>query len=218
MGTAYGVLMRSLGFEVWCPIIMSILIFAGSMQFVAANLLIGPFTPISALLLTLLVNARHIFYGLSMLDRYRDVGKKKWYLIFGMCDETFSINCTIPPPPGIDRGWFYFFVTLFDHSYWIAGSTLGAVFGSYLTVDVTGIEFVMTALFLVILVNQWEKEDHHISTLCGLGISVACLLIFGQQNFILPAMLGILAVLTLMKNPIERREAKQECHSIIGSS
>lgn len=210
LGMAYGILMQTLGFAVWYPIVMSVVIFAGAMQFVAANLLTQPFAPVSVLLLTLLVNARHIFYGISMLDKYRNVGKKKWYLIFGLCDETFSINCTVQVPDGVDRGWFYFFITLFNNSYWICGSALGALFGEFLSVDTRGIEFVMTALFLVIFVNQWEKESHHISSLCGLGVSILCLVVFGADRFILAAMLGILLMLTILKKPLDRREGLEE--------
>ncbi len=206
LGIAYGILMRSLGFAAWYPIVMSIVIFAGSMQFVAANLLTQPFDPLTALALTLLVNARHIFYGLSLLDVYRNVGGKKWYLIFGLCDETFSINCSVEPPEGVDRSWFYFFVTFLDSFYWVAGSALGALFGQFIHFDTTGIEFAMTALFLIIFVGQWERESHHISSLVGLGISLLCLLLVGPKHFVVAAMVGILFLLTILRKPLERKE------------
>lgn len=206
LGIAYGILMRSLGFAAWYPIVMSIVIFAGSMQFVAANLFTQPFDPLTALALTLLVNARHIFYGLSLLDVYRNVGGKKWYLIFGLCDETFSINCSVEPPEGVDRSWFYFFVTFLDNFYWVAGSALGALFGQFIHFDTTGIEFAMTALFLIIFVGQWERESHHISSLVGLGISLLCLLLVGPKHFVVAAMVGILFLLTILRKPLERKE------------
>lgn len=205
LGAAYGIYMRSLGFSALYPMLMSITIYAGSMEFVAANLLTQPFDPVNAFFLTLMVNARHIFYGLSMLDKYKGTGKKKWYLIFGMCDESFSINCSANVPEGVDRGWFMFFVTLFNESYWFLGATIGGVFGSFLPFDTTGIDFVMTALFIVIFINQWEKKKDHTPALCGLAVSVVCLVIFGAKNFIIPSMMGILAVLAALRRPIEKR-------------
>ena len=123
---SYGFLMRSRGFSVFYPMAMSAFIFAGSMEFVAVELLLSAYAPLHAFLLTLMVNARHLFYGISMLEKYKGMGWKKPYLIFGMCDETFSINCTVTPPEGVDRGWFMFFVTLLNQTYWVAGATLGA--------------------------------------------------------------------------------------------
>ena len=132
---SYGFLMRSRGFSVFYPMAMSAFIFAGSMEFVAVELLLSAYAPLHAFLLTLMVNARHLFYGISMLEKYKGMGWKKPYLIFGMCDETFSINCTVTPPEGVDRGWFMFFVTLLNQTYWVAGATLGALLGSVLHFD-----------------------------------------------------------------------------------
>lgn len=126
--------MKLAGFSAIYPILMSMTIFAGSMEFVAADLLLGAFNPVGAFVLTLMVNARHLFYGISMLDKYKDVGKKKWYLIFGMCDETFSINCTAQIPVGVDKGWFYFFVTLLNYLYWVLGASVGGIFGSFINI------------------------------------------------------------------------------------
>lgn len=204
LGIAYGIYMRSAGFSPLFPIAMSAAIFAGSMEFVAADLLLGTFDPLGALLLTLMVNARHLFYGLSMLDRYRGVGRKKWYLIFGMCDESFSINCTAVVPAEVDRGWFYFYVTLLNHCYWVCGATLGALFGSLLRFDAQGLEFVMTALLVVIFLEQWFKERDHTSALLGLGLSLVCLLLLGGDNFVIPAMAGILLALTLLRKPLSK--------------
>lgn len=206
VGIAYGVFMRTLGHPAWYPILISLLVFAGSMQFVAGNLLTQPFDPLNTLLLTLMVNARHIFYGLSMLDRYRGLGAKRFYLIFGMCDETFSLNCTVEPPAGVDRGWFYFFITLFDNLYWNIGTILGALFGTFLPFDTQGIVFVMTALFLVIFLNRWLSEREHIPALLGLGISLLCLLFCGANRFILFAMAGILLALSLLRPYLEGRD------------
>ena len=140
-----------------------------------------------------------------MLEKYRNIGRKKLPTIFWMCDESFSINVSTEIPEGIDPGWFYFFVSLFDYSYWVIGTTLGSLLGQFIPFDTTGIDFAMTALFLVILVGQWEKEKSHISTLGGLGISLVCLLIFGPDRFILASMAGIVLFLTILRRPIERR-------------
>lgn len=206
LGIAYGIFMRVSGFPAIYPILMSLTIFAGSMEFVTVNLLLGAFDPIGAFFLTLMVNARHLFYGISMLDKYKNVGKKRYYLIFGMCDESFSINCTTDVPEGIDKGWFYFFVTLLNHCYWVAGATLGGLFGSLLNFNMEGLEFVMTALLVVIFLENWMKEENHISSLLGLALSLICLVIFGSSNFIIPSMLCILGALTLLRNALSKKE------------
>lgn len=192
IGMSYGFLMRSKGFPVYYPMLMSALIFAGSMEFVAVELLLSAFAPLHAFLLTLMVNARHLFYGISMLERYKGTGRKKPYLIFGMCDETFSINCSVTPPDGVDHGWFMFFVTLLNQCYWVAGATLGSLLGYLLHFDTTGIDFVMTALFTVMFINQWEEQCDHRPALTGLGCAAVCLLLFGADGFMLPAMALIL--------------------------
>lgn len=200
LGIAYGIYMRSAGFSSLYPILMSITIFAGSMEFIAVNLLLSSFDPLAAFILTLMVNARHLFYGISMLDRYKGTGIKKLYLIFGMCDESFSINCTTKIPADIDKGWFMFFVTLLNHLYWILGATLGGVFGSFITFSTEGLDFVMTSLFVVIFLEQWFKENNHFSALIGIGLSLCCLILFGGKNFIIPAMISILVCLTIKRN------------------
>lgn len=191
LGMSYGFLMRSKGFSVLYPMFMSIFIFAGSMEFVTVNLLLSAFHPFHAFALALMVNARHLFYGISMLQKYRNTGLKKFYLIYGMCDETFSINCAVSPAE-VDKGWFMFFVTLLNHIYWVTGATLGALLGYLIHFDTTGIEFVMTALFVVMFINQWNDTKHHGPALAGLGCSLFCLLVFGSENFIIPAMLLII--------------------------
>ena len=197
LGMSYGFLMRSKGFSFVYPMLMSLFIFAGSMEFVTVNLLLSAFRPLYAFLLTLMVNARHLFYGISMLEKFKHTGWKKPYLIFGMCDESFSINCTVTPPPGVDRGWFMLFVTLLNQIYWVAGATLGALLGYVVRFDATGIEFVMTALFAVMFLNQWEEAEDHRSSLTGLGCSLLCLFLFGGQGFLIPAMGLILLVVSL---------------------
>ena len=139
LGLAYGILMHSKGFSFLWPMLMSMTIFAGSMEFVAADLLCSAFHPLYAFFLTLMVNARHLFYGISMLDKFKGTGLKKWYLIFGMCDESFSINQSVEPPEGVDRGWFMFFVTLLNQGYWVLGATLGGLLGNLVTFNTKGI-------------------------------------------------------------------------------
>ena len=167
-------------------------------------MLLGAFNPLQALAMTLMINARHLFYGISMLDRFRGMGWKKIYLIFGMCDETFSINYTAEVPPDVDRGWFMFFVTLLNHFYWFFGATLGGIFGGLIHFSTEGLDFVVTAMFVVIFLEQWLKEKNHTSALAGLGISLLCLATFGAESFILPAMAGILLALSFLRKPLEK--------------
>ena len=201
LGISYGFFMHSKGFSVLYPVLMSLFIFAGSMEFVTVNLLLTAFNPLSAFLLALMVNARHLFYGISMLDKYKNTGLKKPYLIYGMCDESFSINCTVTPPADVDKGWFMLFVTLLNQIYWVAGAALGSLLGSVISFDTTGIEFVMTALFVVMFINQWEETDNHRSALTGVFCSMVCLFLFGAQHFIIPAMALIIACFSLMARP-----------------
>jgi 4-azaleucine resistance transporter AzlC len=145
-----------------------------------------------------------------MLDKFKNTGWKKYYLIFGMCDETFSINYTAQIPPGVDKGWFMFFVTLLNQIYWVSAATTGGLVGSLLTFDTTGLGFVMTAMFVVIFLEQWRKETDHRSAYLGLGISALCLVCFGADSFLLPAMGGILLFLTVLRKPFEKAEKPEE--------
>lgn len=208
LGMTYGIYMRSLGFSFVYPMLMSLTIFAGSMEFVAGNLLLGSFNPFQALAMTLMINARHLFYGISMLDKYKGTGAKKFYLIFGMCDESFSINCTAKIPEDVDKGWFMFFVNLLNQFYWFFGATLGGLFGSLIKFNTEGLDFVMTAMFVVIFMEQWFKDKNHTNSYIGLGISLISLIAFGADKFILPAMAGILIMLTILKKPLEKGETK----------
>ena len=208
LGMSYGFLMRSKGFSFLYPMFMSIFIFAGSMEFVTVNLLLSAFNPLYAFFLALMVNARHLFYGISMLSKYKNVGIKKLYLIYGMCDETFTVNCAISPPPDVDEGWFMFFITLLDQIYWITGATLGALLGYVIHFNTMGIEFVMTALFVVMFIDQWEKTTKHRSAFIGVGCSFLCLLLLGSDNFLLPAMVLIVLSFILTRKSYEKEEAK----------
>lgn len=204
LGMTYGIYMKASGFGLGLSLLMSVAVFAGSMQFVAVNLLLGSFDLLQAFVMTLMINARHIFYGFSMLDKYRGQGWKSLYLIFGMSDESFSVTCSAEPPAGVDRGWFMFFITLLDQSYWVAGTALGVLFGALLHFSLEGLDFVMTAMFVVIFLEQWLKEKNHVSSLLGLGLSLVCLVLFGAEDFILPAMAAILLMLSALRKPLEK--------------
>lgn len=208
LGLAYGIYMHVAGFSFAYPMLMSLLIFGGSLEFVAVEMLLSPFAPVQVFIMTLLIQARHLFYGISMLDKYKGMGWKKGYLIFGMCDETFSINYTAEIPDGVDKGWFFFFVTLLNHFYWFSGATIGGLVGSLLKFDTTGISFVMTAMFVVIFLEQWLKGKHHAASWIGLLVSVVCLVCFGADSFLIPTMAAILLTLLLCRRKLERTEKK----------
>lgn len=208
LGASYGIYMRVSGFSFVYPILMALTIFGGSLEFVAVTMLLGSFAPLQTFIMTLLIQARHIFYGISMLEKYKNTGLKKLYLIFGMCDESFSINCSAQVPKDVDKGWFMFFVTLLNQLYWVTGATLGGLLGSLINFNTEGIEFVMTAMFVVIFLEQWLKEKQHYSSLIGVLGSAACLIIFGADSFMLPTMVCILCLLSLFKKPIEKAGGK----------
>lgn len=208
LGMAFGILMQVSGFPIWLVVIMSLVIYSGSMQFVAVSILLAPFDPIQAFLMTLMVNARHIFYGISMLEKYKDIGLKKLYMIFAMTDETFSINCSYYIPDDVDKGWFMFFVSLLDHIYWIFGGAFGAAFGSLISFNTAGLDFVMTAMFVVIVLEQFLGEKKHNVLFMGFVLSIICRLIFGAAGFIIPAMVSIIIALAVMRKSVEA--AKEE--------
>ena len=203
LGMAFGILLNSKGYHFGWAILMSVFIYAGSMQYVAINQLTMAFNPLNAFIMTLMVNARHLFYGLSLLGKYSEAGRKKPYLVFGLTDETFSILCATNPPQGVNRGWFMFFVTILNHSYWIAACALGGILGSMVSFNTKGIDFVMTALFVVIFLEQWKSQKQHAPALIGLGASVLCLWVFGPEHFIIPAMAAIVGILSLFRKPLE---------------
>ncbi len=198
LGLSYGFLMGSKGFSFVYPMCMSTIMLAGSMEFLTVDLLVSAFDPVFAFLLALAVNARHVFYGISMLEQYKGMGIKRFYLIYGMCDESFAINSSTKVPEGIDRGWFMFFVTLLNHLYWIVGATAGGILGNVLTFDASGMEFVLTALYLAIVVGQWMETDKHAPALVGIVVSAVCLALIGPESFALPAMGGMLVVFYVM--------------------
>lgn len=210
LGLAYGIYMHAAGFSFVYPMLMSLLIFGGSLEFVAVEMLLSPFAPVQVFIMTLLIQARHLFYGISMLDKYKGMGWKKGYLIFGMCDETFSVNYTSEIPEDVDRGWFYFFVTLLNQFYWVASATIGGIIGSLLKFDTSGISFVMTAMFVVIFLDQWMKEKIHVSSMIGILVSLVCLILFGADSFMIPTMILIVLLLTVLQKWLEQCDKLKE--------
>ena len=204
LGMTYGIYMNVSGFSFVYPMVMSLTVFGGSLEFLAVSMLLSKFAPLQTFIMVLMVQARHLFYGIAMLERFRGMGFKRFYLIFGMCDETFSINYAAKIPEDVDEGWFMFFVTLLNHFYWFFGATLGGIVGSFLTFNTEGLDFVMTAMFVVIFLEQWMKEKRHYTAYIGLASSFACLVLFGADSFLVPSMVCIVAGLTFMRKPIER--------------
>lgn len=202
---AYGFYMNTLGFPAWYPWLMAMIIFGGSLEFVTISLLLSPFAPLSAFIVGFTVQARHLFYGLSMMEKYEGTGWKKPFLIFMMCDETFALNYSTTVPYNIDKGWFYFWISFLDYCYWWSGALFGGLLGNVIHFNTTGLGFVMTTMFLVIFLEQLLKEKHHDTALIGLVSSVLCLVIFGKDSFIIPAMILMVAVITLARKPIEKR-------------
>lgn len=209
LGIAYGIYMNVSGFSFVYPMIMSLTIYGGSLEFVAVSMLLSPFAPVQSLIMTLMIQTRHVFYGISMLDRFKGLGRKRFYLIFGLCDETFSINYAAKIPENVDKGWFMFFVTFLNHMYWFTGATIGGLCGSLLKFDTEGLSFVMTAMFVVIFLEQLLKEKKHYTAVIGMISSVLTLLCFGSDNFMIPDMICILVLLTAFRKPIEKHGGLQ---------
>ncbi len=201
---AYGFYMNSLGFDFLYPTCMAMIIFGGSLEFVTVSMLLSPFAPWQTFLIALTVQARHLFYGLPMLEKYKGTGWKKPFLIFMMCDETFALNYSATIPYDIDKGWFYFWVSLLNYTYWFTGAAVGGLLGSFIHFDTRGLSFVMTTMFLVIFQEQWLKEKKHYTALIGLSASVLALAIFGKDSFVIPAMAGMLFIITAFRKPIEK--------------
>lgn len=209
LGFAYGVYMNVMGFPFYYPFLLALVIFGGSLEFVAVSLLLAPFAPLATFLLALLIQARHLFYGLSLFDTYRGLGWKRFFLIYGLCDETFSIVFTAKRrlPRDVDRGWFMLWITWLNEGYWVLSALLGGLIGGMLPFDTTGLGFVMTAMFVVIFLEQWLHESCHATAMLGILAAGGCLALFGAQSFMVPAMVIILLALLLARRPLEQRYA-----------
>jgi len=197
LGMAFGVLLESKGYGFIYALLMSVFIYAGSMQFVTINLLTSGASLMSAAIMTLLINARHMVYGLSMMKKFEDMGSLKPYMIFSLTDETYSLLVT-KVPKDVDEKKYLFFISFFDQCYWVIGSLLGSLLGSIITINTTGLDFAMTALFVVIVLEQFLSSEKHFYTYFGFVISIICLLVFGSGAFIIPSMLSILGGLFMM--------------------
>lgn len=202
IGMAYGLLMANAGYGVFWALLLSLLCYAGSMEFVAVSLLTAGFDPVQALLMALMINARHAFYGLSMLEKYRGTGWARPFLIFSLTDETFSLVSTLEPLDGVTRRDFYFWISLLDYLYWQMGSVLGALIGGLLPFDTTGLDFALTALFIVLFLEQWRKRENRPAALIGLGCTAVSLAVVGADRLVIPAMVLILAVLLGGRNKL----------------
>ena len=206
LGIGFGILLKKAGYGLFWAFLMGLTIYAGSMQYVAVSLLTSGASLISVALTTLMVNARHLFYGISMIDKYKGAGKKKAYLIFALTDETYSILCRDDVSKEVDKDWYRFFLSLFNHCYWVLGCTLGGLLGTLATFDTAGIEFSMTALFVTVFVEQWLTTRNHGPAIMGLICSVICRVIFGIDNFLIPTMNSITLVLLCLRNSIKLGE------------
>lgn len=210
LGIGFGVLLQRAGFGIGWALLMSFTIYSGSMQYVGVSVLSGGISLLNAAVITVTVNARYLFYGLSMLERFRGLGWKKLPLIFGLTDETYSIICTTPVPIGMNRGVFYLALSMLNQSYWIMGSCIGSLIGSAFAFDSAGMEFSMTALFVVLFVEQWlTDKDSRILAVIGVGLSFLCLVLLGADRFIVPSMILIVVVLAFLRKPLQKKEAGQ---------
>ncbi len=207
LGFGFGILMHQNGFGLPWAAAMSLFIYAGSMQYVGVSLLASGADLLTAAMTTLLVNARHLFYGISMIDAYKGTGKKKPYLIFALTDETYSLVSQTEPPEGVSRLSYCFLVSLFDHIYWVSGTILGSLAGSFLPINYEGVEFALTALFVTIFVEQWLSSKNHLPAITGVAATLLCLLIFGKDIFLIPSMVAIALVLTVL-----RKTGKENVH------
>ena len=203
LGTGFGMLIHAKGYGLGTAAAMSVFIYAGSMQYLAVDLLAGSAGLITAALTTLMVNARHLFYGISMIDKYKNTGWRKPYLIFALTDETYSLNCNGTPEDIEEPKKYYFLVSLFNQCYWIIGNVLGVLLDSILPISTEGIDFSLTALFVTVFVEQWKSANDHIPALIGVAASLLCLLLFGPDNFLIPTMVLITLALTIYRRKKE---------------
>lgn len=211
LAMSYGVLMGTRGFSFLWPMCMSAFIFTGSMEFITVDLLVSAFNPLAALMLAIMLGTRHLFYGISMLSRFKNMGAKKPYLIFSLCDETFAIDNGTTIPKTIDRGWFYLFVGLLNQLSWVAGATIGGIVGGRITFNTDGLDFIMTAMFAVIFVDQWmtTTRKSHMAALTGIAIPAICLSLFGPDNFMIPSLIAMLAMFAILRPYLDGLKPEQ---------
>ncbi len=204
IGIAFGVMYAEKGYSFLWAILMSVMVYAGSGQYLAVNFFVPGISFLQVIFLTFMVNVRHVFYGVSLLEKFNRVGKKRWYMIFALTDETYSLLCTTKIPKGVEEDKFLFAISVLDHGYWVLGSAIGAIAGTLLPISSEGIEFAMTALFVVIFIEQWMEKKNRIPELVGVAVAIVALLIFGADRFVLPAMLAIVALLFVGRKQLEK--------------
>lgn len=207
IGTAFGVMYAEKGYSFLWAILMSIMVYAGSGQYLAVNFFTPGISFVQVIFLTFMVNVRHVFYGISLLERFNKIGKSRWYMIFALTDETYSLLCTTKTPKGVDEAKFLFAISVLDHSYWVIGSAIGAIAGTLLPINSEGIEFAMTALFVVIFIEQWMEKKNRIPEMIGVLTAIGGLLLFGADNFVLPTMLAIVALLFVGRKKLDKEGA-----------
>ena len=210
IGIAFGVMYAEKGYSFLWAILMSLLVYAGSGQYLAVNFFVPGFSFLQVIFLTFMVNVRHIFYGISLLEKFNKMGKKRWYMIFGLTDETYSLLCTTNVPEDVEEDKFLFVISIMNQSYWVLGSAIGAIVGTVLPINSEGIDFAMTALFVVIFVEQWMEKKNRIPEIIGVAVAVVALVIFGASSFVLPAMLAIVALLFVGRKKLDKED--ELCH------
>lgn len=210
IGIAFGVMYAEKGYSFLWAILMSVMVYAGSGQYLAVNFFVPGFSFLQVIFLTFMVNVRHVFYGISLLERFNKVGMKRWYMIFALTDETYSLLCTTNVPEDVDENKFLFAISVMDHFYWVLGSAIGAIAGTVLPINSEGIDFAMTALFVVIFIEQWMEKKNRIPELIGVAVAIVALIIFGASSFVLPAMLAIVALLFVGRKKLDKEE--EPCH------
>ncbi|MGL4606132.1 MAG: AzlC family ABC transporter permease [Eubacteriaceae bacterium] len=209
MGMAFGILLQEAGYNFLWAFFISVIIYAGSMQFVLIGMLGGSMGLLGVILLTLSVQSRHIFYGISLIEKFKRMGRAGLYMVFSLTDETYSLLCGMDIPKELDEKKVFLMVAVLNQSYWILGSTLGALFGSLIWFDTTGIDFAMTALFVVIFVEQWFGYNSHVPAIVGLVCGLTSLLVFGPESLILPSLIASVCVLMILKNRIKLEENRE---------
>ena len=210
IGIAFGVMYAEKGYSFLWAILMSVMVYAGSGQYLAVNFFVPGISFVQVIFLTFMVNVRHIFYGISLLEKFNKMGIKRWYMIFGLTDETYSLLCTTNVPKDVDENKFLFAISVMDHSYWVLGSAIGAIAGTVLPINSEGIDFAMTALFVVIFIEQWMDRKNRVPEIIGVIVAIVALILFGASNFVLPAMLAIVALLFVGRKKLGKEE--ESCH------
>ena len=204
IGIAFGVMYAEKGYSVWWAVLMSLLVYAGSGQYLAVNFFVPGISFLQVIFMTLMVNIRHVFYGLSLLERFNKIGKKRWYMIFGLTDETYSLLCTAKVPKEVEEEKFLFAISALDQSYWVIGSAIGGILKSVLPFNAEGIEFAMTALFVVIFIEQWMERKNRLPAVIGAGSALLCLQIFGSGSFVFPTMILSILILFASRKRLEK--------------